>query len=69
MFDENELSILSRGPNFIVRESLSKEEFNIEVEKMIVKKNNDLAFSEPSEQDPSTTSPARHTNKWSPASH
>ena len=37
---ENELLVLSRGPKFMVRENLSVDEFNIEVEKMICKRKN-----------------------------
>ena len=41
---ENELKLLSRGPKFMVRECPTKEDFDIEVEKMIVKNKYNDAF-------------------------
>ena len=41
---ENELKVLSRGPKFMVRDCPTKEEFDIEVERMIVKNKYNEAF-------------------------
>ena len=38
VFTENEIKILSKGPKYLVREELSKEDFSVEVEKMVAKK-------------------------------
>ena len=51
----NELKILSRGPKYMVREELSSDEFNLEVEKMVVKQNINEAFKE---EDDLSNSPA-----------
>ena len=40
-FDNDELKLLSRGPKFMVREELSSVDFNVELEKMVAKKNFD----------------------------
>ena len=37
-FTENELKILTKGPKYLVRDELSKEDFKVEVEKMVAKK-------------------------------
>ena len=42
----NELKILSRGPKFMVREDLNNNDFDLEVEKMIVKQKYHRAFNE-----------------------
>ena len=36
-FSKNELLVLARGPKFMVRSKLDKEEFKVELEKMVVK--------------------------------
>ena len=38
VFSKNELKLLSRGPKFMVRSDLSVEDFDVELEKMVVKK-------------------------------
>ena len=43
-FDKNELSVLAKGPKFMVREKLSGEEFDVELEKMVVKDKFDKMF-------------------------
>ena len=45
-FNEYELKILSRGPKFMVRQDLSKEEYSVDIEKMIVKKKFNRMFNE-----------------------
>ena len=58
--DANERKILSRGPKFMIREELSSEDFDIEIEKMIAKKNIDAAFNEPSSDDFSEKTVTEH---------
>ena len=43
--DSNELKLLARGPNFMIRDALDLETFNVELEKGIVKKKYDSLFS------------------------
>ena len=38
-FSDDELKLLARGPKFMLRSELSKEDFDIEVEKMVAKEN------------------------------
>ena len=40
-----ELKILSRGPKFMIREDLSREDFKVDVEKCVVKKKYDNFFN------------------------
>ena len=44
--DENELKLLARGPKYMVRDDLSADDFEIELEKMIAKKKLNSAFNE-----------------------
>ena len=41
----NELKLLARGPKYMVRDELSAEDFEVELEKMIAKKKLDTAFN------------------------
>ena len=43
---ENEIKILSRGPNFMVRDELDREMFCVNLEKMVTKKKFNSAFEE-----------------------
>ena len=43
-FNDNELKLLARGPKFMLRGELSKEDFDVEVEKMIVKRKFEQKF-------------------------
>ena len=43
-FNDNELKLLARGPKFMLRGELSKEDFDVEVEKMVVKRKFEQAF-------------------------
>ena len=45
-FNDCELKVLSRGPKFMVRADPIREEFDVEIENMIVKKKLDTAFSD-----------------------
>ena len=38
VFSPDELKILARGPKFMVREDLSSQDFEVELEKMVAKK-------------------------------
>ena len=44
-FSKDELAILARGPKFMVRSELDKEDFKVECEKMIAKKKYDSVFN------------------------
>ena len=45
-FDENELSILNKGPKFMIRNDLDENEFELELEKMVAKKKINSAFKD-----------------------
>ena len=46
VLSENELKILARGPNFMIREELDEENFSIELEKAIAKVKFNSRFKE-----------------------
>ena len=60
-FDKDELSLLSRGPKFMVRDDLSSTDFNVELEKMIAKQNMDYNMSKDDCSDGSNTSLYKNT--------
>ena len=68
---DDELNLLAKGPKFMVRESLSKEEFGLELEKMVAKKKYDSQFKmeddntddSQNETDPSRRYPQSNDNQ------
>ena len=58
----DELKILSRGPKFMVREELSSDEFDLEVEKMVAKQKFNDAFK--SEDDLSSATTMQDTAQY-----
>ena len=44
-FSDQELKLLARGPKFMVRTEMSREDFDVEVKKMVAKQKLDGAFN------------------------
>ena len=59
-FTEDELKILAKGPKYLVRDELSKEDFKVEVEKMVAKKKIDNMVRGRSEEDLSVGDSSRN---------
>ena len=67
VLSENEIKILSRGPNFMLRDELDREMFYVNLEKMVTKKKYNSAFNEMeddlTEEDTTASSTSADTNQ------
>ena len=62
-FDEKELSILNKGPKFMIRSDLDENEFELELEKMVAKKKFNSAFKDKDDfSEPSNPADSRLTS-------
>ena len=69
-FNEDELSVLAKGPKFMVRDKLSSEDFEVELEKMVVLAKYDRLFrgkDDNSEAKPSDSGNVQTSKACTPA--